>query len=74
MSSVRKRKSPYELTALILEHNPDASIEMIAGVISEWGGLLDDEIPSERRSTDMEYNAPTGQQRTGRKPSTSPSP
>jgi hypothetical protein len=63
MSKVRKRKSPQELASLILEHNPGASMEMIASVISEWGGLLDDDLPDERRVTDMEWPAPTGQQR-----------
>lgn len=38
----RKKKSPLELADLILQHNPDASMEMIANVISDWGGLFDD--------------------------------
>jgi hypothetical protein len=74
VSNFRKRKSPYELASLILEHNPGASMEMIANVISEWGGLLDDDLPDERRVTDMESAAHTGQQRAPRTASTSRSP
>jgi hypothetical protein len=70
MSNGRKKKSPYELATLILEHNPGASMEMIANVISEWGGLLDDDLPDEHRAADMEWVAPDGQQRSARKPST----
>jgi hypothetical protein len=66
MTKVRKKKSPQELAALILEHNPGASMEMIANVISEWGGLLDDDLPDERRSTDMQWAEPKAQQRSHR--------
>jgi hypothetical protein len=42
MYKLGKKKSPLELADLILQHNPGASIDMIADIISEWGDLLDD--------------------------------
>lgn len=55
MPKVRKRKSPQELAALILEHSPGASIEMMTSVISEWGGLLDDDLLQDRRSSVVDW-------------------
>jgi hypothetical protein len=34
MSKIHKKKSPLELADLILKHNPSASMELIASVIS----------------------------------------
>jgi hypothetical protein len=42
MFKVDRRQPPIELADLILEFNRDASREMIANVISQWGDLFDD--------------------------------
>jgi hypothetical protein len=41
MSNVRRKKSPHGLADLILKHDPNASMEMIANVISEWGDIYE---------------------------------
>jgi hypothetical protein len=33
----RRKKGPLEIAELILKHDPDASMDMIANVLSEWG-------------------------------------
>jgi hypothetical protein len=43
MHTVRKKKAPLELANIVLKHDPDASAEQIATVISEWGNLFDDQ-------------------------------
>ena len=43
MQKISRKKSPLELVDLILKHNPAASLESISEVISEWGGLFDDQ-------------------------------
>jgi hypothetical protein len=55
VSNLRKKNSPLELADLILMHNAGASMEMIANVISEWGGLFDDHRYGDRESIDMEH-------------------
>jgi hypothetical protein len=52
MFKVDRRQPPIELADLILEFNRDASREMIANVISQWGDLFDDrqnEFQTERK-------------------------
>jgi hypothetical protein len=60
MSNVCKKKSPLEIADLILKHSPGASMETIANVISEWGGLFDDHRYGEGESIDFESAAPNG--------------
>jgi hypothetical protein len=36
------RKSPRQLVEMMVQHNPDASDEQIAEVVSEWGALLEE--------------------------------
>jgi hypothetical protein len=38
-----KGKSPLGMVDLLLRHNPDASDEQLADVVSEWGHLLDEQ-------------------------------
>jgi hypothetical protein len=45
------QESTLELAELILRGNPDASIETLTDVISEWGGLYE-----EHRSVERETN------------------
>jgi hypothetical protein len=49
MNSIRHKKDPIELSDLILKHDPDATSQQIAEVISEWGNLFDDQkfLPNE---------------------------
>jgi hypothetical protein len=61
MSSVRRKKGPHELTELILKHDPNASLEMIANVISDWGDLSDDHRFDSQESIDIETAALNGQ-------------
>jgi hypothetical protein len=60
MSNIRK-KSPLELTDLILKHIPSASAETIAGVISEWGDFFDDQRFAANGAVDFESAGPNGQ-------------
>jgi hypothetical protein len=43
MHTLRKKKDPLELADLVLKHDPGASAEQIAAVISEWENLFDDQ-------------------------------
>jgi hypothetical protein len=63
MSEVSKKKSPLEVADLMLLHNPDASMETIAHVISEWGDLSDDHRFGD--AVDMETAKPNGQSPLG---------
>jgi hypothetical protein len=40
--SVGRKKSSVELVNQILQHDPGASVEMIASVLSQWASLVDD--------------------------------
>jgi hypothetical protein len=43
-NSPRGRKmSSVEIAAQILQHDPGASVEMVASFLSQWGILLDDQ-------------------------------
>lgn len=61
MYTLRRKKSPLELAELILKHNPDASMAMIADVISEWGDIFDDRQLEAQESVDFEDTAPSRQ-------------
>jgi hypothetical protein len=61
MSTVNNRRSPIELADLILEYNPGASREMMAHVISEWGGLFDDRQIAVRNAGKTDCVASNGQ-------------
>jgi hypothetical protein len=61
MSKVSKKKSPLEIADLMLLQNPDASMETIKNVISEWGDLSNDHRFVDRESVDIEAAAPNGQ-------------
>jgi hypothetical protein len=63
MSRVCKKKSPLEIADLMLLHNPGASMESIANVISEWGDLSDDHRFGE--AVDLEIAKPNGQSPSG---------
>jgi hypothetical protein len=54
MRKISKKESPLELANLILKHKPDASVEMMADVISEWGDLFDDQKFSAHESIDID--------------------
>jgi hypothetical protein len=60
MSNIRK-KSPLELTDLILKHIPNASAETIAVVVSEWGDFFDDQRFAANGSVDFESAGPNDQ-------------
>jgi hypothetical protein len=47
-----RRKSSQEIAELILRNDPDASMEMIGNVISEWGELLDGHVSVTPESTE----------------------
>jgi hypothetical protein len=57
MHTIRQKKDPLELADLILKHDPDASAEQIATVISEWGNLFDDQKFQTNESIDVEGDA-----------------
>jgi hypothetical protein len=61
MSKVSKRKSPLEIADLMLLQNPDASMETIKNVISEWGDLSNDHQFGHRESVEIEAAAPNSQ-------------
>jgi hypothetical protein len=61
MNNTSNKKSPLELADVIFKHNPGASMEMIADVISEWGDLFDDHRYGTHESIDIESAAPNGQ-------------
>jgi hypothetical protein len=65
MSKLGKKKSPLEIADLMLLHNPGASMETIANVISEWGDLSDDRRFDEGESVDIETAEPNGQSHSG---------
>jgi hypothetical protein len=54
------RKDPLELTELILKNHPYASTEQIAGIISDWGNLFDDQRFSFDESVFIESVASKG--------------
>jgi hypothetical protein len=56
----------FELADVILKHQPDASVEMISEVISEWGDLFDDHKFAARVSKYVESAAPKSGQRPPR--------
>jgi hypothetical protein len=64
MSSIQRKKSPYELADLILKHDPGASWETISNVISEWGGLLDNDLPKDGKAMAAEHALPGRQQQS----------
>jgi hypothetical protein len=66
MSSVRRKKGPHELAELILKLDPNASLEMIANVISDWGDLSDDRRFDAQESIDIETATPNGQRQSGK--------
>jgi hypothetical protein len=51
----RIRRRSLEIAELILQNDPDASMEMIGNVISEWGELMDGHASLAQRSTETEY-------------------
>jgi hypothetical protein len=55
---------PHKLADLILKHNPCASLEMIANVISEWGDLFDDHRFVDHESIDIESAPPNDRPQT----------
>ena len=54
----KSRKNPIELAELILKHDPYASTEQIAEIISDWGNLFDDQRMSCSESVATEPLAP----------------
>jgi hypothetical protein len=52
---IGRRKSSQELAELILQNDPEASMEMIGDVISEWGELMDGHVSVALRATDPEH-------------------
>jgi hypothetical protein len=65
MSNIRRKKGPHELADLVLKHNPGASIEMIANVITEWGDFSDDQRFGDHEPIEFESPAPNDQGQTG---------
>jgi hypothetical protein len=65
MPSVRRKKGPHELAELIVKHDPNATLEMIANVISDWGDLSDDRRFDSQQSIDIETAAPNGHRQSG---------
>jgi hypothetical protein len=61
MYNVRRKNSPHGLADLILKHNPNASMEMIANVISEWGDIYDDQRSCDHKPIAIESAAPIDQ-------------
>jgi hypothetical protein len=64
MSNVCSKNSPHGLADLILKHDPDASVEMIANVISEWGDIFDHQRRGDRKPSDIESAALIDQAQT----------
>ena len=62
MFKKNNRLSSIELAELILEYNRDASMEMIAGVVSEWGDLFDDRQMAAQSARKMDCVAPNGRE------------
>lgn len=56
-----QRKKPVELANLILQNDPGASMDQIAGVISEWGDLFDDEKMAGHEPVDADIATPKRQ-------------
>jgi len=50
---------------LILKNNPDASLEMMAAVTTEWGTLYAEQKFDDYESIDIECAAPNNQRLTG---------
>jgi hypothetical protein len=65
MHKISRKKSPFELADLILQHNPSASMVLIANVICEWGDVSDDQQHGRRGAVDIERSAPNGHAQTG---------
>jgi hypothetical protein len=65
MHKISRKRSPLELADLILMHNAGASMEMIANVISEWGGLFDEHRYGNGESIDIERPLPHGEPQSG---------
>jgi hypothetical protein len=57
MSNLRRKRSPHELADLLLRHDPNASIEVIANVISEWRDFSDDQRFGDHASADLDSAA-----------------
>jgi hypothetical protein len=65
MSNVRRKMSPHELADLILKIDPNASMEMIANVIIEWGDISDDQRVGDLAPIKLGSAAPNDQLQTG---------
>jgi hypothetical protein len=65
MPKTNGKKSPHELVDLLRKHNPHASIETIADIISDWGDLSDDRRFDAQESIDIETATPNGQRQSG---------
>jgi len=65
VTTVSPKKGPYELVDLILKNNPDASLEMMAAVTTEWGTLYAEQKFDDYESIDIECAAPNNQRLTG---------
>jgi hypothetical protein len=65
MSNERRQNSPHGLVDLILKHDPNASTEMIAEVISEWGDIFDNQKFGEHKPINIESASPIDQSKSG---------
>lgn len=66
MHKMTSKKNPLELADVILKHKPDASVEMISEVLSEWGDLFDDQKFAAAEANNAESAAPKLGPRTAR--------
>jgi hypothetical protein len=65
MSNERRKKSLHELVDLILKQDPNASTEMIAEVISEWGDIFENQKFGEHEPINIESASPIDQSKSG---------
>jgi hypothetical protein len=62
MHKISKKEGPLQLADLILKSNPDASIEMMTDIISDWGDLFDDQRFAASGPNDIQGAASNGEQ------------
>jgi hypothetical protein len=65
MTSIRTRKGPHDLADLIHKHDPNASLETIANIVSEWGAFSDDHRLDAQESVDIETAKQDDQRQSG---------
>jgi hypothetical protein len=58
--SMGRKKTSFEILDQILQHDPGASVEMIAAVLSQWSILFDDHTCAACKTEEKQRLHPVG--------------